>query len=573
MIFDKLFGKQKGKNVDARAPLQNSFEEGVKAYNACSYSQAMEYFQAVVGAQPDNVEAYLYLADSYHNLGKDANAESAIKKILALDPGNRKAQDFLNRLQTRFAPHVTKTDTNTGFEFDLDDEFERVLRRAKSHYSDEPDPQFALQPTPHPASSFPLDPYDPHLDIRDFQQPTSDLLTVGKGVNVSLKGLIDTNEFQNSQAALPIALGCNDDGSPYIADLTQMPHLLVSSMNGYGRTTCLNCMLVSLMTKKHPSEVKFVIMGDQSLMLSTWDRLEKHYLTKEEESSSAVLCKDSKAIIRTLYSLCIEMDNRYELLRGAGVRSIADFNNVFVQRHLNPLQKVSPGNFYHYLPYITVFCFEFAEIMKMSNEVEPLICRLAQLAKPVGIHLVLSTNNPSADVFSTKLKAEFPARISFKVARGIESNAILGVNGAQNLTKPGEMLYVPSNGAIPIHLIGSYVSEEDIDKITYFVGGQRGYLDVCLLPPYWDSSCTPNGLTFNPKDKDEFFNDAARLVVQSQFGSASLLQRKLGLGYNRAGQVMDQLEAAGIVGPHKGSKPREVLIQDEEILERMLRRL
>ncbi len=383
---------------------------------------------------------------------------------------------------------------------------------------------------------------------------------------VSMKTMLECDAFaSNTKMELPIAFGKTISNEPFVTDLAKMPHLLMAGATGTGKSVGLNAVISSLLFKKHPSELKFVMVDPKKVELSLYNKIERHYLAMLPDSEEAIIT-DVKKVVRTLNSLCIEMDNRYDLLRQAGVRKITEYNDKFIHRHLNP------ENGHRYLPYIVLVIDEFADlIMTAGKEVEQPICRLAQLARAVGIHLIIATQRPTTNIITGTIKANFPARIAFKVTSGIDSRTILDQGGAQRLIGRGDML-ISLSGADLVRIQCALIETEEIERLAEFIGDQRGYPQGFLLPEYLDENEEPNK-DFDPKQKDEFFNDAARLVVASQFGSTSLLQRKLQLGYNRAGRIIDQLEAAGIVGPYNGSKAREVLIHDEVQLEEILRDL
>jgi len=383
---------------------------------------------------------------------------------------------------------------------------------------------------------------------------------------VSMKTMLESEAFRkDSKMELPIALGKTISNDPFVTDLAKMPHLLMAGATGTGKSVGLNAVIASLLYKKHPSELKFVMVDPKKVELSLYNKIERHYLAKLPDSEEAIIT-DVKKVVRTLNSLCIEMDNRYDLLRQAGVRKVTEYNDKFIHRHLNP------ENGHRYLPYIVLVVDEFADlIMTAGKEVELPICRLAQLARAVGIHLIIATQRPTTNIITGTIKANFPARVAFKVTSGIDSRTILDCGGAQRLIGRGDML-ISLSGTDLVRLQCALIETSEIEELADFIGSQRGYPDGFLLPEYLDENEEPNK-DFDPKQKDEFFNDAARLVVASQFGSTSLLQRKLQLGYNRAGRIIDQLEAAGIVGPYNGSKARDVLVHDETQLEEILRSL
>jgi DNA segregation ATPase FtsK/SpoIIIE, S-DNA-T family len=378
---------------------------------------------------------------------------------------------------------------------------------------------------------------------------------------VSMKTLLSSDKFQHNNHGLPIAVGKRIDNENFIVDLATMPHLLMAGATGQGKSVGLNAILVSLLYKKHPSQLKLVLVDPKKVELSLYRLIEKHFLAKlpgEEES----IITDTKKVIHTLNALCIEMDNRYDLLKEAGCRNIKEYNEKFVARKLNPEKG------HQYLPFIVLVIDEFADlIMTAGKEVEMPIARLAQLARAIGIHLIIATQRPSVNIITGTIKANFPARIAFKVSSKIDSRTILDVGGAEQLIGKGDML-ISYNGELT-RLQCAFVDTPEVDKVVDFIGAQRGYPQAFLLPEYNDEG-SEGGKDFDMADRDPLFDDAARLIVQSQVGSTSLLQRRMKLGYNRAGRLMDQLEMAGIVGPSQGSKARDVLIKTEMDLDEHL---
>lgn len=378
---------------------------------------------------------------------------------------------------------------------------------------------------------------------------------------VSMKTLLASEKFQNNNFSLPIAIGKKIDNENFIVDLATMPHLLMAGATGQGKSVGLNAILVSLLYKKHPSQLKFVLVDPKKVELSIYRSIEKHFLAKlpgEEES----IITDTKKVVHTLNALCIEMDNRYDLLKEAGCRNIKEYNEKFVSRRLNPEKG------HQYLPFIVLVVDEFADlIMTAGKEVEMPIARLAQLARAVGIHLIIATQRPSVNIITGTIKANFPARIAFKVSSKIDSRTILDHGGADQLIGKGDML-ISYNGEIT-RLQCAFVDTPEVDKITDFIGDQRGYPQAFLLPEYVDEKDL-EGKDFDLSNRDPLFEDAARLVVASQVGSTSLIQRRMKLGYNRAGRLMDQLEAAGIVGPNVGSKARDVQVKTDMELEEII---
>jgi len=378
---------------------------------------------------------------------------------------------------------------------------------------------------------------------------------------VSMKTLLASEKFQNNTFSLPIAIGKKIDNENFIVDLASMPHLLMAGATGQGKSVGLNAILVSLLYKKHPSQLKFVLVDPKKVELSIYKTIENHFLAKLPGEEDAIIT-DTKKVVHTLNALCIEMDNRYDLLKEAGCRNIKEYNEKFVSRKLNPEKG------HQFLPFIVLVVDEFADlIMTAGKEVEMPIARLAQLARAVGIHLIIATQRPSVNIITGTIKANFPARIAFKVSSKIDSRTILDAGGAEQLIGKGDML-ISYNGDI-VRLQCAFVDTPEVDKIVDFIGNQRGYPQPFLLPEYIDEK-EMEGKDFDLGDKDALFEDAARLIVASQVGSTSLLQRRMKLGYNRAGRLMDQLEAAGIVGGNQGSKARDVLVKTEADLQQML---
>jgi S-DNA-T family DNA segregation ATPase FtsK/SpoIIIE len=377
---------------------------------------------------------------------------------------------------------------------------------------------------------------------------------------VSMKTLLSSEKFQHNNFSLPIAIGKKIDNENFIVDLTSMPHLLMAGATGQGKSVGLNAILVSLLYKKHPSQLKFVLVDPKKVELSIYKAIEKHFLAKLPGEEDAIIT-DTKKVVHTLNALCIEMDNRYDLLKEAGCRNIREYNEKFAARKLNPEKG------HQFLPFIVLVVDEFADlIMTAGKEVEMPIARLAQLARAVGIHLIIATQRPSVNIITGTIKANFPARIAFKVSSKIDSRTILDAGGAEQLIGKGDML-ISYNGEL-VRLQCAFVDTPEVDKIVDFIGEQRGYPQAFLLPEYIDEKeLEAKGADLT--DRDSLFEDAARLIVASQVGSTSLLQRRMKLGYNRAGRLMDQLEAAGVVGTNQGSKARDVLIKTESDLQQI----
>ncbi|AQX85659.1 DNA translocase FtsK 4TM domain-containing protein [Elizabethkingia bruuniana] len=382
---------------------------------------------------------------------------------------------------------------------------------------------------------------------------------------VSMRSVIASPKFQNTDMDLPVVFGKTISNEIFMADLAKMPHLLMAGATGQGKSVGINAILTSLIYKKHPSELKFVMVDPKKVELSLYSKIERHYLAKLPDGGDAIITDNAK-VINTLNSLCIEMDNRYELLKNAFCKNIKEYNKKFTERKLNP------ENGHRYLPYIVLVVDEFADlIMTAGKEVEMPIARLAQLARAIGIHLIVATQRPSVNVITGMIKANFPARAAFRVISGVDSRTILDTPGAEQLVGKGDMLYF--NGNDLIRLQCAFVDTPEVEKIAEFIGEQKGYPEAYQLPEYSGDESIVSVGSFDPNEKDVLFDEAAKIVVSTQQGSTSMLQRQLKLGYNRAGRIMDQLEASGIVGSFNGAKAREVLITDLHSLEQFLEEL
>lgn len=381
---------------------------------------------------------------------------------------------------------------------------------------------------------------------------------------VGMKSLIASEKFKNNHYDLPFAIGKTIQNEEFIADLTKMPHILMAGATGQGKSVGLNAIITSLLFKKHPSELKFVMVDPKKVELTLFSKIERHYLAKLPDSEEAIIT-DTRKVVRTLNSLNIEMDNRYDLLKDAQVRNIKEYNTKFIARKLNPL------NGHRFMPYIVLVIDEFADlILTAGKEVEHPITRLAQLARAIGIHLVIATQRPSVNIITGTIKANFPARIAFRVISKIDSRTILDTGGADQLIGRGDLLL--SQGGDTIRLQCAFIDLHEVERVTEFIGSQRGYPSAYALPEFNEEESEIQQ-ELDPGERDELFEDAAFLIVSTQQGSTSLLQRKLKLGYNRAGRIIDQLEAAGIVGPFEGSKAREVKVATEFALEQFLKDL
>ena len=380
---------------------------------------------------------------------------------------------------------------------------------------------------------------------------------------VSMKNVIASRKFQESTFELPVALGKTISNETYVFDLAKMPHLMVAGATGQGKSVGLNAVITSLLYKKHPSQLKFVLVDPKKVELTLFSKIERHFLAKLPDTEEAIIT-DTHKVIATLKSLTLEMDDRYNLLKSAHVRNIKEYNEKFIKRKLNPEKG------HRFLPYIVLVIDEFADlIMTAGREVETPLARLAQLARAIGIHLLIATQRPTTNIITGVIKANFPARIAFRVMSVIDSRTILDMSGANQLIGRGDMLI--SAGSDPIRLQCAFIDTDEIEALTNYIGEQRGYPEAYSLPEV--DEIQGESVEIDLKKKDSKFDDAARLVVQYQQGSTSLIQRKLSLGYNRAGRIVDQLEAAGILGPFEGSKARDVLIKDDQSLEHILRGL
>ncbi|QHJ06589.1 FtsK/SpoIIIE family DNA translocase [Hymenobacter busanensis] len=384
---------------------------------------------------------------------------------------------------------------------------------------------------------------------------------------VSIRSVFATEKFAKTEMSLPIAFGRTITNEVFVADLAKMPHLLMAGATGQGKSVGLNVILASLLYKRHPSQLKFVLVDPKKVELSIFNKIERHFLAKLPDTEEAIIT-DTKKVVNTLNSLCMEMDRRYDLLKDAGCRNLSEYNRKFTERRLNPKKG------HRYMPFIVLVIDELADLMMTAGkEVETPIARLAQLARAIGIHLIVATQRPSVNVITGIIKANFPCRISFKVTSKIDSRTILDTGGADQLVGQGDMLF--SAGSDLIRVQCAFIDTPEVDRLCDFVGEQQGYSDAYMLPEVVGESGSGNGGgdDFDPTDRDSMFEEAARVIVLHQQGSTSLIQRKLKLGYNRAGRLIDQLEHAGIVGPFEGSKAREVLIPDEYALEQLLNNL
>mgnify|MGYP001170191189 CR=1 FL=1 len=386
-----------------------------------------------------------------------------------------------------------------------------------------------------------------------------------KGEIVSMRSMLESDAFRNTKAELPFAMGRTITNEPFVADLTKLPHLLIAGATGQGKSVGLNVIISSLLYKKHPAQLKFLFVDPKKVELALYAKIENHFLAKFPGEDEAIITDVNKAV-SALSSLTVLMDSRYDLLKKAGAKNLIEYNKKFTDRKLNP------DNGHYYMPYIVVVIDEFADlIMTAGKEVELPVARIAQLARAVGIHLIVATQRPSVDVITGKIKANFPARISFKVTSKVDSRTILDTNGADQLIGRGDMLY--NHGSVMERLQCAFIDTPEIEALTDFIGEQRGFSSAMELPEPATDSGSDSGSGGDLSNRDKLFEDAARLVIVSQQGSTSMLQTKLTIGFARARRIIDQLETAGIVGPPQGSKPREVLFHDLQSLEQFLKNL
>jgi S-DNA-T family DNA segregation ATPase FtsK/SpoIIIE len=377
---------------------------------------------------------------------------------------------------------------------------------------------------------------------------------------VSMKNVLSSKKFQEAAYELPVALGKNISNETYVFDLTKMPHLLMAGATGQGKSVGLNAIIASLLYKKHPSQLKFVLVDPKKVELTLYSKIERHFLAKLPDSEEAIIT-DTHKVVTTLKSLTLEMDRRYDLMQAAQVRDIKEYNYKFIKRKLNPEKG------HRYFPYIVLVIDEFADlIMTAGREIVEPIARLAQLARAIGIHLIIATQRPTTNIITGLIKANFPARVAFRVMSVIDSRTILDMSGANQLIGKGDMLI--SSGNDTTRLQCAFIDTSEVEKLTEYIGSQRGYISAHQLPEVEEDQIDSEQIDLSKRDAK--FEEAARIVVQTQQGSTSMIQRRLALGYNRAGRIVDQLEAAGILGPFEGSKARDVLIQDEMSLERIL---
>ena len=406
--------------------------------------------------------------------------------------------------------------------------------------------------------------YDPTLELSNYKTPPLELLADYKSDGiVSMRPIITSRQFWEAEMELPIALGKTTSNETFVFDLAKMPHLLVAGATGQGKSVSLNVIITSILYKKHPSQVKLVLIDPKSIEFTLYGKIENHFLAKVPDSKEAIVTKNDKAIY-TINSLCVEMEARYSLLKDAGVRNIKEYNTKFITR------KLSPNRGHHYLPYIIIIIDEYYDLMMAAGkEIEMPIVRLAQMARVTGIHLVIATQRPTTNVITGLIKANFSARIAFRVFSQVDSRTILDRAGANQLNGQGDLLF--TSGGDPTRVQCAFIDTPETEEITNFIGKQQGYPSALVLPEYTEESGEIKDIDLCKKD--DLFDDAARLLVAHQQGSTSLIQRKFSIGFNRAGRIMEQLESAGIIGPNEGDKARQVLFGDMPALENYLAKI
>lgn len=527
-------------------------EEGQKQLATGNYVLAVEYFQAAIGANRHDVGAYIGLSEAYLAQGKVNEAEKAIYQLLAIDPGSKSAQEQLDKIKGRKTELEATTAAQPKRKYTEEELREKVREYIKITIGD-----------PNQTTA----PFDPQYELKDYRFPAPNLYLAGhdsRDGNIHLDELLSSEEYANTNYVLPCVVGKTATNDVCFFDLTKAPSVIIAGASGTGKSTLCHTMVISLLHKIHPAELKLVMVDLKGLEFYYYNRIERHYLAKMPNCDEGVLT-DANKTVNTLNSLCYELDERIKLLKAAGCRNVSEYNVIFKQRRLAPTEG------HRFLPYLVIVIDDYSILVTAKGKEAsiPLI-RLLESGKSVGIHAIIGTSRVSIDVFPTQMKACVPTRIAFRVISASESRSLLDSVGANTLREYGEMLVlVPGSTLTMVH--GPVVSSMDIDSITNFVGSQRGYIEPYLLVDLIEPE-EPSYYT-DADERDPLFEEAARIVVQTQQGSTSMIQRKLKLGYNRAGHIFNQLEAAGIVGPFSGSKSREVKIANEIALEQILKDL
>lgn len=537
---------------EAQEAVGNYCEEGQKQLAAGNYVLAMEYFQAAIGTNKHDVRACIGLSEAYLAQGKVNEAEKAIYQLLAIDPGSKSAQEQLDKIKGRKTELEATTAAQPKRKYTEEELREKIRESIKITIGD-----------PSQTSA----PFDPQYELKDYRFPASNLYLAGhdsRDGNIHLDELLSSEEYTNTNYVLPCVVGKTATNDVCCFDLTKTPNVLIAGASGTGKSTLCHTMIISLLHKIHPAELKLVLVDLKGLEFNYYNRIERHYLAKLQNCDEGVLT-DADKTVNTLNSLCHELDERIKLLKAAGCRNVSEYNETFKQRRLSPTEG------HRFLPYLVIVIDDYSILVsaKGKESSTPLI-RLLESGKSVGIHAIIGTSRVSTDVFPSQMKACVPTRIAFRVNSASESRSLLDAVGANTLREYGEMLVLVP-GSTPTMVHGPVVSSMDIDSITSFVSSQRGFTEPYLLKDLTE----PKESTYftDTNERDPLFEEAARIVVQTQQGSTSMIQRKLKLGYNRSGLIIDQLEAAGIVGPFNGSSSRRVLVGSEFALEQILKDL
>ena len=522
---------------------------GLNYFNSGKYTQALEYFQEAIHSCPNNKSSYQMLAETYQMMGKISKAEDILQQVSEIELQLKTTPN-----QEEFYEQNTSTNPNP------------IVSSEKQNVDKNSHKNTQLK------ERLKAGPYDPRNELSHFVFPSIDLLNedyaniADEGINiVPIKKVLSSDIFRNSVYELPVGIGKTDRGDVYVFDLAKMPHLLIAGTTGQGKTAGIQAIITSLLYAKHPSEMKFVIVDPKDLEYSSYSAMENYYLAKFPFSGNTIIT-DKKQVPSILQSLCVEMDSRYELLKKSQSRNVKEYNKKFCSRELS----LSLG--FRYLPYIVVVIDDFDMIINAKKEVEEPLTRLAQLSRPTGIHLIISAQRPSTDVVTSNIKANFPARMAFRMVSAADSRTILESVGANQLTGNGDMIFKSTRDLV--HLQCAFVDVQDTDRIMDFIKHQSTYDPLLMQYELPDVPRVMDEFSIiesqDPYELDPLIVDAALLVVQTQRASTSALQRTLSFGYNRAGRVMDQLEEFGIVGPASGSKPRQVLVKSETELRQRL---
>lgn len=537
---------------EAQEAVGNYCEEGQKQLAAGNYVLAMEYFQAAIGTNKHDVRAYIGLSEAYLAQGKVNEAEKAIYQLLAIDPGSKSAQEQLDKIKGRKTELEATIAAQPKRKYTEEELREKIRESIKITIGD-----------PNQTSA----PFDPQYELKDYRFPAPNLYLAGhdsRDGNIHLDELLSSEEYTNTNYVLPCVVGKTATNDVCCFDLTKTPNVIIAGASGTGKSTLCHALIISLLHKIHPAELKLVLVDLKGLEFNYYNRIERHYLAKLPNCDESVLT-DADKTVNTLNSLCYELDERIKLLKVAGCRNVSEYNEIFKQRRLSPIEG------HRFLPYLVIVIDDYSILVSAKGkEASTPLIRLLESGKSVGIHAIIGTSRVSTDVFPAQMKACVPTRIAFRVNSASESRSLLDAVGANTLREYGEMLVLVP-GSTPTMVHGPVVSSMDIDSITSFVSSQRGFTEPYLLKDLTE----PKESTYftDTNERDPLFEKAARIVVQTQQGSTSMIQRKLKLGYNRSGLIINQLEAAGIVGPFNGSSSRRVLVGSEFALEQILKDL